>query len=117
MLGWHISVYRQTDVGAEGTRLAVWQTNIGGLNWLNKLVEAGKASNLGGSGYPLIYSGKAEHIIPFIVEKPLGANDVWTFEADDILTEKWEGTTVIDRAGIRACRLDERLIVKAWDES
>jgi hypothetical protein len=60
MLGWHVSVYRQKDGGSspatfptpEGTRLAVWQTGIGGLDWLDELVKAGKAIDLGGNGYP-----------------------------------------------------------------
>jgi len=51
MLGWHISVYRQKDGGAspgtaltpQGTRLAVWQTGLWGLDWLDELVKAGKA--------------------------------------------------------------------------
>ena len=61
MFGWHVSVYRQTDGGAspaafespEGTRVAVWQAGIGGLDWLIELVKAGKAINLGGDGYPV----------------------------------------------------------------
>jgi hypothetical protein len=46
MLGWHISVFRQTDGGSspatadskEGGRLAVWQTDVDGLKWLDELV-------------------------------------------------------------------------------
>ena len=51
MLGFHMSVYRQTDEGVapatfdspEGPRLAVWQTDAWGLDWLNDLVKAGRA--------------------------------------------------------------------------
>ena len=60
MLGWHISVFRQADDGSspakagseEGVRLAVWQTGLEGLQWLDALVEAGHAIDLGGNGYP-----------------------------------------------------------------
>jgi len=48
MLGWHISVYRQRDGGLspataespEGTRLAVWQRDVDGLDWLREYVKA-----------------------------------------------------------------------------
>jgi hypothetical protein len=47
MLGWHISIYRQADSGVspavadsrDGTRLAVWQIGLGGLDWLIELVR------------------------------------------------------------------------------
>lgn len=125
MLGWHISIYRQRDGGSspasaespEGTRLAVWQTGLGGLDWLDELVIAGKAIDLGGKGYPCRYSATAENLIPHIIDEPPHANRVWVSGKDDILTNKWEGKTVIDREVIAACRPDEWLLVEAWDES
>lgn len=55
MLGWHISVYRQaidrsnpaTPEADQGDRIAVWQTGIGGRDWLDELVTHGDAINLG----------------------------------------------------------------------
>jgi hypothetical protein len=125
MLGWHISIYRQTNGGAlpatmestEGTRLAVWQTGLGGLDWLDELVKAGRAIYLGGNGYPLRYTATAEHLIPRVVEEPPGAHRVWVYDPHDILTEKWEGKTVIDRNAAAACHPEEWLLVEAWDES
>lgn len=125
MLGWHISVYRQTDGGAlpatkesaEGTRLAVWQTGLGGLDWLDELVKAGRAVYLGGNGYPFRYTATAGHLIPRVVDEPPGAHRVWVHDSDDILTEKWEGRTVIDHAAAAACQTEEWLLVEAWDES
>ena len=68
MLGWNIGVFKQRDDGASpataesqhGTRLAVWQTGLGGRDWLEELVRAGKAINLGGNGYPCRYTATAE---------------------------------------------------------
>jgi hypothetical protein len=125
MLGWHISVYRQPDGGASpatfdssaGTRLAVWQTGLNGLEWLEELVKAGKAMDLGGNGYPRRFTSTAEHLVPRIIEQPPGARSVWVSQAGDILTDKWEGKTVIDRAAAEQCPLDEWLLVEAWDES
>lgn len=125
MLGWHISVYRQADGGAspatatspEGTRLAVWQTDLGGLEWFDELVKAGKAIYLGGNGYPCRYTAMTEHVIPRVVDEPPGARQAWVFGADDVITEKWEGKTVVDRSAVAACRPDEWLLIEAWDES
>jgi len=108
MLGWHISVYHQADKGSSpattmsptGKRLAVWQTGLGGLNWINELVEKGKAVDLGGNGYPSRYTARAKHLIPYIKDGPPLAKKIWSSDEDDILTEKWAGRTVIDQAEI-----------------
>ena len=125
MLGWHISVYRQTD-GADspaavrshlGARLAVWQADWDGLDWLNELVKQGNAMSLGGSGYPFRYTAPAQHLIPLIGEAPPGARTTWLREDGDTITDKWEGKTVIDHATASLCTPNEWLIVEAWDES
>jgi hypothetical protein len=125
MLGWHISVYRQTDGGGspatfqspEGARLGVWQADVDGLNWLDELVKAGKAIDLGGNGYPCRYTATAEHLIPQFIEGPPRARTHWLLEAGDFVTDKWEGKTVVDGDAAAQCRPDEWLIVEAWDES
>jgi hypothetical protein len=125
MLGWHISVYRQTDGGgspataesAEGSRLAVWQTGVDGLDWLRELAKEGKVVDLGGDGYPSRFTATAEVIVPRIVDTPPGARTDWLLDAGDIVTDKWEGKTVVDGAVAAQCSADEWLIVKVWDES
>lgn len=125
MLGWHISVYRQADGGAapataesgRGARVAVWQTGLGGLDWFDKLVKADKALDLGGNGYPYWYTASAENLVPQIEDGPPLAREVWIYDEHDILTDKWEGKTVIDREALASCRPDEWLLIEAWDES
>ena len=125
MLGWHISVYRQKDGGgspatmesSEGTRLAVWQTGLNGLDWLDELVKAGKAIDLGGNGYPRRFTSTAKYLIPRFIEQPPGARATWVSQPGDVLTDKWEGKTVIDHAAAEQCALNEWLVVQAWDES
>ena len=125
MTGWHISVYRQTDKGAspatpqspEGKRVAVWQTGSGGLQWVKELVKEGKATDLGGNGYPCRYTATARDLIPRIIDGPPGARSVWASGEKDILTDTWAGRTVIDHAEFAACRPDEWLLIEAWDES
>jgi hypothetical protein len=125
MLGWNISVFRQVDDGLspakagseKGVRLAVWQTGLEGLKWLDALVEAGHAIDLGGNGYPNYYTAQAEHLIPRIIDGPPEANPTWSYGPHDVVTSQWEGKTTIDRAAIEDCRSDEWLLVVAWDES
>ncbi len=125
MLGWGIAVYHLADGGANpatsksqlGTRIAVWQTWIYGLDWINKLVSEGKAINLGGNGYPVLYTAKAEHLIPPILSGPPLAKEIWGFDHGDILLEGWEGKTVINQEEVEKCRPDEWLMFEAFDES
>ena len=125
MLGFHISVYRQTDGGAapatfetpEGQRLAVWQTGLFGLDWLDELVGEGKAINLGVQGLAGRYTATSEHLLPRIIAGPPLAKAIWGAGGSDILLDNWDGRTVIDHAAAAACRPDEWLLVQAWDES
>jgi len=123
MLGWHISVYRKADDSdpsgdiSYGTRVAVWQTGFRGLQWIDRLVKSGKGIDLGGDGYPLRYSIQAGHIIPQILDGPPEANEVWIKGPEDIVTDKWEGKTVIDVAAANECKIGEWLLVQVWDES
>lgn len=125
MLGWHISVYRQvengsspaTDRSSHGVRLAVWQTGLYGLGWLDELVRDGKAVDLGGDGYPLRYTATAESIIPHIIDGPPEARQIWALDTESIVIGAWEGRTVVDRDAVLACPPDEWLLIEAWDES
>jgi hypothetical protein len=125
MLGYHISVYKQTDEGAspataespEGMRLAVWQTGVGGLDWLAELEKAGKAIFLGGNGYPTRFTATAEHLMPEIISVTQGVGSAWLLGESDIVTEKWEGKDTVNRDAVAACRLDEWLLVEGWDLS
>jgi len=125
MLGWHISIYQQAGKGTSpatnaspvGKRLAGWQTGLGGLRWIDELVKEDKAIDLGGNGYPSRYTAMAEHLIPHIKDGPPLAKKIWLSDEGDILTEEWEGRTVLDQAGIAHCRPEEWLVVEVFDES
>ena len=46
MLGWSVSVFRKGDEDShhsENLALARWETGVGGLDWLDKLVKENKA--------------------------------------------------------------------------
>jgi hypothetical protein len=125
MLGWHISVYRQTSTrdspakfGEEhGQRLAVWQTGFSGLDWLEQLVRDKRAIGLGGNGYPVEFTAPAEAIRSVILGGPPKANTVWGYDDGDILMEGWMGKTTIDHDAFLSCDAEEWLLVQAWDES
>ena len=123
MLGWNISVYRleqgavpATTKSPTGLRLAIWQTGLDGLDWLDELVKEGKAVNLGGNGYPCRFTATAEHLLPHFVNGVPEAHSTWSFEVTDILMKGWAGKTAINQTAIAACRPDEWLLLLAWDK-
>ncbi len=109
-MGWDIRVYRQRDGNLSPAKadaparqlLAEWHT--GGLNWLDELMKTGQAIDLGGDGYPLTYTAIAECVIPHM-------------EREDEFSHKLFGKPAADRLALAQCRLDEWLIVEAWDSS
>src|ERR1022692_5170069 len=125
MLGWHISVYRQQNGGSapalfgapQGPCLAVWQTGVNGLEWIDELVAQKKAIALGGNGYPMEYTVMAADIIEQLRNGPPLANALWSSDAGDILTSAWHGKTFKDEKAMVACGADEWLLIQAWDES
>jgi hypothetical protein len=109
-MGWDVTVYRQRDGDVSpatadspaGQYLAEWHE--GWLDWLDKLVEAGKAIDLGGNGYPCRYTVIAEYLVPRIIE-------------EDQHSHKYFGKPAADLVAVAQCRPDEWLMVDAWDSS
>lgn len=125
MLGWMISLYRQVDGGslpateqsALGPEIAVWQTGMDGLDWLDELVASGAAIHLGGFGYPIRYSLRGKDATPVILNGPPEANETWVIGAHDALDPKWYGKTHFDAAALAECGAEEWLMIEAWDEA
>jgi hypothetical protein len=124
MLGWNISVYRleqeavrATTTSPTGVRLAVWQTGLDGLDWIDELVKEGKAMNLGGNGYPCRFTATAEHLISHFVNGVPEAQSTLSFEGSGMLMEGWAGKPAIDQTAIAVCKPDEWLLLVAWDGS
>lgn len=78
MLGWNISVKRQLDGGAApatpstacGPALAVWQSDIHGLEWLDALVAEGSARRLEAGSMPTRYTARAADLLPRLQPQP-----------------------------------------------
>jgi hypothetical protein len=125
MLGWHIAVFRQADGGAApataesamGTRIAVWQSGVKGVVWLRNLIEDGEAIQLLGGGYPDLLTTTAAHLLSRILDGPPEARFHWALSSHDLITDNWEGRTLLDHAALEDCRPDEWLLVVIFDES
>lgn len=100
-----------------GERIAVWQTGLNGLGWIDALVEQGRGVCLGGSGYPSRYTARAKDVLPTVQAGPPEANGVWILGPHDKVGPGWEGRTVIDADLARDCADEEWLLIEAWDES
>jgi hypothetical protein len=116
MLGWGIYVFRQ-PMATNSKSLAEWMTSHRGLDWLDRLVAAGKATDLGGNGYPNRYAVKASVLLP-ILAAGLPENNSPVVVGDDyVLPAGWNGELILHREAVANCPVDADLIVEAWDQS
>jgi hypothetical protein len=147
MLGWNSSVHRFNDPELRDARgdlqaieellkrrygvdevpdsqvageryLAVWQSGIGGISWLDELAQGGHALKTSHCGYPESYVIRAG---AFKRQREEGLPDEkasWTFGHGDVVDfDLWVGKTAIDLETLRRVPDDEWLLVEAWDES
>jgi hypothetical protein len=115
MLGWEAFVFRQ-PVDGERVLLASWRTSVFGLKWLDDLASAGKAFDLGGNGYPNIYSVAADVLLP-ILGKGLPENDSPVVIGEDyMLPARWS-SSIKWHGDAMGCARGEQLLVEAWDQS
>lgn len=119
MLGWMVLVWRAGDGAAmdQEPALARWETGVGGLHWLDSLVEADLAKALGGNGYPLRFQVRAD-VFSRTIGGGLPANDSPQVVGDDyVLPAGYNGTLSLDAERLARCPADEWLVVEAWDLS
>lgn len=128
MLGWHITVERfkddtdkiyYPDAHSEykTRRIAGWYTGLGGTDWLDQLVKAGKAEFLGGEGYPCSYRAKAKLIFSLISQGiPTGKNPV-VIGDNYVMPENWSSDIDIYPENIQKCEPEEWLLIEAMDQS
>ena len=92
--------------------LATWEAGIGGLDWVETLRKAGKATQLKNGGYPNRYTALAADVLPLIQGdgvKPVD-DGVWTLGVDQgaeyALPPGWMGQPDLRLDNIRGCPLD-----------
>ena len=129
MLGYWIVVSTQPPeerdaiIDRKKSVLAEWETGVGGIRWLEKLVEEGKATKLRGDGYPNRYTSTANIVLPLITGDAIkpADNGIWVFGMDEgeeyAQPPGWMGKVNLRPESIRTCPTDASLTIDAWDQS
>ena len=129
MLGYWIVVSTQTPeerdaiIDRKKSVLAEWETGVGGIRWLEKLVKEGKATKLRGDGYPNRYTSTADIVLPLLTGDAIKPADdgIWVFGMDEgeeyAQPPGWMGKVNLRPERIRTCPTDAALTIDAWDQS
>lgn len=129
MLGYWIVISTQTPeerdaiFDRKNSVLAEWETGVGGIRWLEALVEEGKATKLRGDGYPNRYVSTARDVLPLITGDSIKPEDdgIWVFGMDEdeeyAQPPGWMGKVNLRPESILTCSLDAALTIDAWDQS
>ena len=54
----------------KSTEIADWRAEFDGLRWIDDLVKAEGAVDLGGNGYPSWYTAQAKHLLQRFIDGP-----------------------------------------------
>lgn len=123
MIGWWIVIAAQTPeehdqaTDRKAAVLANWETGPGGIEWLHRLVEAGKATQLSNSSYPNRYTAVAADILPLIVDGPPAHSGPVVIGDDYVIPANWKDNIILHTDKIAACSPDRVLTIEAWDQS
>ena len=118
MAGWNILVSQRTPEeleeapGAHGEGLlAHWEAGIGGIEWLEQLVDAGQARRLSDDGFPRRYVAAAGDVLPLL------ASGTPPFHGVQRMSGDWLRHVQLHPERIAACPPGQPLTIDAWDRS
>lgn len=122
MLGWFVVISiasgdEPVKVGDVRT-LATWRSSIGGVDWIDGLLERGLAKFESGNGYPTRFSTTAAAVLPLIANgKPPAHGDFPVHGDDYFMPAGWIGDFMAYVERITACRPTDPLVIEVWDQS
>ncbi len=108
MIGWWIVVAAQTPeerdqaIDTKLALLANWEVGPGGIDWLHRLVKAGKASQLAFSGYPNRFTAQAFDVLPLLAGGPPAHRGPAIIGDDYVMQANWKGNVIFHQD--RSCR-------------
>ena len=122
MLGWFIIIARQQAGGSAGAKdtqtLATWETGLGGLDWIDALVNQGKATRESAGGYPTRYIADAAAVLPILLAQQVPPQRQFgAVGNDDAVPAERVSRVLFHTDRIALCSHDEPLIIEAWDQS
>ena len=145
MLGWHIAAYRFADQELrvarcdlngmiellaahpgsgddvrdvnENLRLAVWQTPVEGVDWLDALVASGEAAATSRDGYPNTYVSRFSHLQIQLTQGLLKPAQPWRSGNGDTFLPGYLGHDTAFENVLQATDPLEWVRIRAWDES
>lgn len=125
MIGWWIIVSTQSpderDRADQDSRraaiLAQWEAGAEGIRWIERLVEAGRATKLAGNGYPNRYTARAADVLPLFGEAPPPPGGPLIVGDDYAMPANWRGKIELHSDRCAVCQLDHLLTIDAWDQS
>lgn len=123
MIGWWFVISAQTpeerdrSIDPKAGVLANWETSVGGIAWVIKLVADGKAVQLSSGGYPNRFTAKAGDVLPILVKGIPDHNDMTIIGDDYVMPAGWKGNIVLHQDMIAACHTDQVLTIDVWDQS
>lgn len=98
---------------ADDPLIAVWQSWLGGINWVRELVDQDRALPTVRTGYPDTYLVLCQDFKARLEAGLPSENKTWALGYGDIITDRWLGETKIDEELLAQCPPDEWLIVEA----
>lgn len=120
-LGWEVLICLKSDVDRAGTtrnvpNLARWETGMGGLQWIESLAEAGRATYqpCADSRRYVVSAGVIAEVLRNGVPRHVGPRVIGD---NYVMPGGWTGNERIDIARIQALESDEALLVETWDQS
>lgn len=122
MLGWLIVISiadGEAPAKLDGANtLASWRCSMGGLDWIDRLVQQGLATFESGNGYPTRYRSTTAAVLPVIRDGRPPAHRGFDVLGDDyFMRAGWVGEFTPHPERIAMCAPTDQISIEAWDQS